>query len=227
MSHAKEDLQIAKDYWNQRILGWEAKRYGISRLLDPLSWPLRLRLRHASRLLFSFLEKDARILELGCGSGGLAVALMPSAQTKPFFYHGVDISDRAISSASERQLGTRFVFQAGDAAVAAALSGQFQVVVFLGLVDWLNDKQLDLLFSSLNSPTLVFSFSEKRDGLLAIPYEWHRARTDRNTKGYGARTYTKEEIWRLVDRCGYIIKSLEKTDPLSPSRLVYATRIQS
>lgn len=227
MSHAKEDLQIAREYWNQRILGWEAKRYGISRMLDPLSWPLRLRLSRAKSLLHSFLQDGDRLLELGCGSGGLAQALVLATAGKlPFFYKGVDISDRAISSASARNLGARFEFVAGDATSNAALSEGFHVTVFLGLVDWLNDEQLKLLFASLRSEVLLFSFSELRNSAFALPYALYRARTDRKLKGYGARTYTKEEICLLVERAGYSIRSLEPTDPLSPSRLVYARRMK-
>ena len=87
-----------KAFWNAKILGWEASRYGgaspglVEGLAGRASSSLRFRLDVAARLLAPHLA-GRRVVELGCGSGLLAERLLTLGAAS---YQGYDISDAAI-----------------------------------------------------------------------------------------------------------------------------------
>ena len=141
-----------KAFWNAKILGWEASRYGgaaspdlVEGVAGRTSSSVRFRLDAAARLLAPHLA-GRRVVELGCGSGLLAERLLALGAAS---YQGYDFSEAAIARAKQRAADS----PRGEAmrfAVAAITDLPPQgdaLVVSLGLVDWLAPAELDHLFS--------------------------------------------------------------------------------
>jgi cyclopropane fatty-acyl-phospholipid synthase-like methyltransferase len=83
---------------------------------------------------------EARILDLGCGTGELADCLPSGAS-----YCGVDISEEYVARANER-LGCQANVHVGDASAITADLGRFDLVVAYGLLHHLDDEQARTLF---------------------------------------------------------------------------------
>ena len=93
-----------RTFWNNKILNWEAGRYGeregvrksiLERLADRSSSSLQRRQQLAVDLIARHV-KGRCITEIGCGSGLLAERLISAGAES---YVGVDISDVAIEAA--------------------------------------------------------------------------------------------------------------------------------
>ncbi len=174
-----------RQYWENKILPWERARYlGIP---SPASLTLRRRLRISEALVRELLPAAGTILELGCGSGLLAERLRGHFSR----YVGMDFAENAVKEARGRNLPNA-EFQHGD--VASLELPSADLVIFLGLVDWLNDEELSRLFQALRGRRLLFSYTEPPS--VFSPYHWYRAVYDR-LKGagvYRARCFREEEV---------------------------------
>src|SRR2546430_945199 len=91
-----------QQFWEDKILRWEADRYGrsahsswLERVASRLSGSLRARLALAESLLRPHVA-GRRVVELGCGSGLLAAPLVEAGAAS---YLGIDIARSAIASA--------------------------------------------------------------------------------------------------------------------------------
>lgn len=93
-----------------------------------------------------FIEKhvrpasDARVLDLGCGTGELLNHLPADVS-----YVGIDLSPQYISRADHR-LGTRGSFRVGDATAFDPGIGEFDLVVAFGVLHHLDDAGARALF---------------------------------------------------------------------------------
>jgi len=145
-----------KTFWNAKILGWEASRYGRPGE-DVASSSLRYRMDSAIRLLEPHLA-GRRVVELGCGSGLLAERLLAAGALS---YQGYDISDAAIAKARERAAG-RGAMRFDVASVAELPPLGDALVVSLGLVDWLNEAELTHLFALSRHGSCFHAVSERR-----------------------------------------------------------------
>jgi len=186
-----------KAFWNAKILGWEARRYG-DRGLDVASSSLRFRMESAARLLGPHLA-GRRVVELGCGSGLLAERLLAAGAVS---YHGYDLSDAAIAKARERCAG-RAAIRFDVAAVAELPPQGDAVVMSLGLVDWLNDNDLDALFALGRAGSCFHAVSERRRSAtqwihrlyVLLSYGW-------KSGGYVPRYHGIDDIAAIAARHG-------------------------
>lgn len=168
-----------KQFWEGKIAAWETGRYDraqggkpLERLADAASSSLRFRLRSTAELLAPHV-RGLRVADLGCGTARLARPLLQAGAAS---YVGVDIAASAIDGARAR------ASEEGWAAVAELHVGsvrtmpplQADLVVSLGLVDWLDDAELDTMFARSGGAHFMHAISERR----AAPAQWvHRLYT--------------------------------------------------
>jgi SAM-dependent methyltransferase len=175
-----------KQFWEDKLSSWEQGRYGRpERALGLLEWianrssmSLRHRLTITPELLKPFLA-GKRVVELGCGSGLLAARFIEYGATS---YLGIDIAESAIRNARQAHGGR-------DARIAFAVEGvadlqplAADLVVSLGLFDWLRDDEIANVFAKSGSADFLHAIAERRPGL----QQWlHRAYVQ---LAYGYRT---------------------------------------
>lgn len=197
-----------KAFWNAKILGWEASRYGgaaapglIEGLAGRVSSSLRFRLDVAARLLAPHLA-GRRVAELGCGSGLLAERLLALGAAS---YQGYDLSEAAIARAQQRAADSprgeamRFAV----AAVADLPPQGDALVISLGLVDWLTPAELDRLFALGRQGSCLHAFSERRRSAtqlihrayVQLSYGWKNG-------GYTPRYHEAAQIAAIASRHG-------------------------
>lgn len=174
-----------KQFWEGKILGWERGRYDtvttggfLERLADRASDSLRFRLQSAGEQLAPFVE-GKRVLDLGCGSGRLADAVLAAGAAH---YRGIDIAEAAIAEARTRTAtyGDKVAFHQGVVSDLPELDAD--IVVSLGLLDWLTDDELDAMWAATAGADFVHAIAERR----AEPAQWiHRAYV---WMAYGHRT---------------------------------------
>lgn len=156
-----------RDFWEAKILPWEQGRYDqspatswLERVADRASRSLRFRLHSAGELLAPHVQ-GKRILDLGCGTGRLGPALLQAGASH---YIGIDIAPTAIRAAQERAEREGWAHQAtfvtGDLDTLAEHPAD--VIVSLGLTDWLTDNQLSRLWQLGGDAAYLHAISERR-----------------------------------------------------------------
>jgi SAM-dependent methyltransferase len=190
-----------KEFWETKLLGWEQGRYGSpDRPLGFLEWianrssaSLRFRVSIVPELLKPFLLNKA-VVELGCGSGIIAGKFLEYGAAS---YLGIDIAESAIEKARARHASdARMRFQVGNVADLPQLSAD--LVVSLGLFDWLTDDEIAAVFRQSGKADFLHAIAERRPGI----QQWlHRSyvqlaygyRTDR----YRPRYFTCDHVRSL------------------------------
>lgn len=196
-----------KSFWEEKILAWEDNRYVsqtgsgfVERIAGSVSTSLRFRMHFATNLLAPYL-RGRRVVELGCGSGLLAVRLMELGASG---YVGYDISDKAISRAKERFAGSPYVdavsFQAASVDNLGP-QGSDTLIISLGLFDWLTPAQIEHVFSIGREGHYLHAVAEKR---LSIQQFIHRLYIHfaygHRTGGYVPQYHSMAEITNLLAR---------------------------
>lgn len=206
-----------KIFWERKILKWEHARYSPWAAVYPMSWTVRGRLRRASQIISRMAPAHWRLLELGCGSGLLALKLEGIYAQ----YTGVDIARNAIEQAKQKVRAPGFSFVAAD--VSDYEPREADLTIFLGLTDWLSPQQLRGLLARIRSPHILFSYSQVARW---NPYRFYRYFTDqpREDRVNCARNYNEWEIVQMLSDAGYAFKRLTPVQPLNPSVLVWATK---
>jgi SAM-dependent methyltransferase len=205
-------------FWNGKILDWEAARYSPLARLNPFSWTVQRRMRAAGRLLREELLRYNNVLDLGCGSGLLAQAVLGDPGRR---YTGVDFSKVAVEAARAHYTAYsgRVRFELRD--VLDGTAWEAPLIVFLGLLDWLDERELDLLFGRLKAETLCFSFTEEKSGAGGLLYRQYRRFADGS---YRARNFPAARIAAAAKAGGYRVDSMRAFSRLDPGRLVTASR---
>ncbi len=196
-----------KTFWEEKIIGWEDGRYNtatgkssiLERLADQASTSLRFRLEYARTLLLPHVP-GKKIVEIGCGSGFLTPDLISGGAKS---YIGYDIAASAL-------------VRAKDIADEAGISGEVEyvhsgleninhidadIVFSLGLLDWLNDGELEKLFSISGQAQWLHAIAEKRFSAS----QWvHRLYVQLSygykSSGYIPRYYKHSDIEEIAKR---------------------------
>jgi SAM-dependent methyltransferase len=210
----------ALNFWEHKILSWETFRYSKWLILYPFSWTVRNRLNLASKIIISRIRPDWCVLELGCGSGYLASRIALSTGK----YIGVDIAANAIEHARIKNNYPHIQFIASD--IKDYNFDEQQIVVFLGLTDWLEDNELRALFAKLQSDNVLFSYTESKVVSFWNPYKYYREIMDRKSKKsfYKARTYSEEKIKKILMEFGYSFEFIKTASLFDPGALVWAKK---
>jgi predicted TPR repeat methyltransferase len=205
-------------FWDAKITAWEKARYSALSLLNPFAWTVRSRMGAASRLLRGEFRRHARVLDLGCGSGLLARAVLDAPDRS---YTGVDFSAAAVEMARTRFAAhaDRVRFERLD--VLQAPAWEAQLIVFLGLLDWLEEGEMAELFGKLKADVLCFSFTESESGLAGLAYGQYRRCADGE---YRARNFTEARIRQAAAAGGYRVDRVLRVSRLDPGRLATACR---
>jgi SAM-dependent methyltransferase len=160
-----------KAFWEQKILRWEADRYGagsadapfLEKLARRASRSLRARLAIAAELLRPHVA-GKRVVELGCGSGLLTDGLIEAGAAS---YRGYDIAESAIAAARARAQASphadRVAYDVADVGALPPL--QADVVFSLGLFDWLTTEQIEAVFRAGGDSDYLHAIAEKRVSL--------------------------------------------------------------
>lgn len=208
-------MDLAKRYWESRILRWERARYFGWGAVNPLSWTVRRRMKLALEIYYALEPAPASVFELGCGGSGLfANGLRPDCKR----YCGVDIAGAAVRAARAGVSDPRAEFREGDAVQALHSSADFDLCVFLGLTDWLDPAELREFFRRARSRWLLFSHTEPGNSI----YNFYRTRKD--GAEYAARSYSRAEIAEASGPAGYAEVAARKTYPFDPGRIVLMER---
>lgn len=170
-----------RGFWETKILGWEDGRYEekatapgvLERIADRASASLRFRLASTGELLAPHVP-GKRVVDVGCGSGLLGRALLDAGASS---YVGYDIAESAIDLARKRAQdlawGERARFE--RASIDELTPFDADVVVSLGLTDWLDDAGLERLFALGGPAHFLHAISERRPSvqrLLHQAYCW-------------------------------------------------------
>jgi 2-polyprenyl-3-methyl-5-hydroxy-6-metoxy-1,4-benzoquinol methylase len=161
-------MTISKDkFWSNKILGWEKNRYNIKdRLIGKKrrNNSVNERLTVAKKFLLK-LVPNKKILEIGCGSGLLAEELVKAGAES---YLGYDFAETAIKDAQERcrrEKKIRFNLGSVD---KIKINEEYDIIFSLGLIDWLEEKEIKKLVELSKDKIWLHSFSEKRQTLIQL-----------------------------------------------------------
>lgn len=155
-------------FWERKILTWDHDRYDppatgaslLARAQSRLGTSIRHRMELALAALTPHLE-GKRVIELGCGTGRLAPLLIERGAAE---YVGYDLAEGAVARASDGArsagFGDRVRFEQID--VSSLRSLDSDIVVSLGLLDWLDDGQIEHVFELGRGTHFLHSFSEAR-----------------------------------------------------------------
>ena len=196
-----------KDFWDNKILEWECGRYNLNTsknkplemIADLVSKSLRFRLKITKELLKPHIKGKA-IIEIGCGSGLLTKFLHDNGAK---YYQGFDISENAISQAikiaNQNKIKNFAKYQVCTVSNLPKLNGD--IVFSLGLLDWLNDYELDILFKSTENKKYFHAIAEKS---LHPSQLIHRLYVylsyGYKTKGYKPRYYNVEKLQKMITK---------------------------
>jgi SAM-dependent methyltransferase len=192
-----------KQFWEAKLLAWEEGRYGrpdrprglLEWIANRSSMSLRFRVAIAPELLRPYLA-GKRVLELGCGSGIIAGKLIEHGAAS---YLGIDIAESAIEKARSRYGNdARMQFQVGNVADLPSLSAD--LIVSLGLFDWLTDDEIASVFRQSSKADFLHAIAERRPGI----QQWlHRSYVHLaygyRTDSYRPRYFTCDHIKSLAE----------------------------
>jgi SAM-dependent methyltransferase len=177
-------------------------------IADRSSMSLRFRVAVTPELLKPFLA-NRRVVELGCGSGLLAGKLIEHGAAS---YLGLDIAENAILRAREcyGKNDTRIRFEVDSVADMAPLSAD--IVISLGLFDWLKDEEIADVFHKSGPADYLHAIAERRPGIQQLlhrsyVYLAYGHRTDSYRPRYLNCSHITKLATAAIHRPAYVYRS--------------------
>lgn len=214
-----------KTFWDEKILGWEEKKYSmpsgfLGRKFDVNS-SLKKRLEIAQRILVNG-AKDRVILEIGCGTARLFPDIIRAGAKK---YIGVDISqiaiDRARAKAEQEFMSHCTEFYQAD--VLNLKDTQVDLCFSLGLLDWLELDEIRQMLSGIQCRYYFHSFSEKRRSVQQFIHKLYvYLLYGHRTKSYVPNYYTKTEMVDVFNSCFGTPPNCFRSNELSFGAFIYS-----
>jgi SAM-dependent methyltransferase len=204
MLQAKNIKVDPRQFWEDKILGWEEGRYKLNqknsnlleRLANRASDSLRFRVEITPTLIAPFVQ-GKRIVELGCGSGLLAKRFIDAGAKS---YLGIDIAESAILKARSLPGNSNAKIQFAVSGIEEMAPLECDIVISLGLIDWLTDDEIAKMFELCGKADYLHSIAERR---ISIQQYLHRLYVHfsygRRTGAYRPRYLTVKQIKKLAD----------------------------
>jgi len=193
-----------QNFWNKKILGWERKRYQTPELTSHMLYSSSVYNRMSlAQCLIGPVLKGKRVLEIGCGSGLLANSILEAGASQ---YHGIDFAHSAIEKANN-SISRKGISFAQVSLQELSVANNFDIILSLGVTDWLNLDELNKLAKLSKGKLFLHSFSQRE---LTFTQLFHQAYVYFNygfkTKGYRPRYFDKKWIAEIFsfDKKAYI-----------------------
>tara|TARA_B100000035_G_C20956878_1_gene534604 strand:+ start:375 stop:1031 length:657 start_codon:yes stop_codon:yes gene_type:complete len=148
-----------KNFWNNKIIEWENDRYyDLNKINAQKLDSVKCRLDVCEKIL-SRIVKNKNIVEIGCGSGLLAKKLIEKGAKS---YAGYDFAKNAIIRAKKNNKNnSKIKFYTREVLQIKKIK-KCDIIFSLGLIDWMNEKELRHLSKLSKNKYWLHSFSEKR-----------------------------------------------------------------
>lgn len=205
------DSQYKVRFWEKKIQEWENARYEgnyddlplLSRIVKRGSYSIRFRMDQAAVMLAPHMQ-DRVLLDIGTGSG-ILIQKLKDTSAKGFI--GVDIAPRAIEDAKalaqKEGYADRSTFFAGN--VLDLDLPDFDVVSALGLIDWLEDDELEKMVEMIQGKLVYISYSEHN--LMSLSQWVHKTYVQVSygwrSKGYIPKYHRTEWLIALFEKYGF------------------------
>ena len=150
--------------------------------------------------ILSLQVAGKKVAEIGCGSSLLSRVLISAGAQS---YIGIDVSTAAIDRASlaAQSWDTKEQTSSQAREIMNIDHIDADIVFSLGLIDWLNDQEIDHLFLLGSRAHFLHSFSERR---ATISQQIHRAYVSiaygLKTAGYRPRYFEAEKMISMSSR---------------------------
>ena len=199
-------MRRQKDYWEQHIMNWEKSAYNQSwsgSLIEKLATLFRGHIVHRKNTCKKMLiqeVKDRKLLELGCGTGGLLLEL--TREGLPLSAVGWEISQEAARIGKETVASSNLEdvcsITCRDIEHSLEEVRFFDLVYGLGILEYLEQETLHLLFEQLKDCAFFFQYHRKclsGKNLLHVVY-----RSLKRIPIYNQ--YSKSEIKKIYMKAG-------------------------
>jgi SAM-dependent methyltransferase len=157
-------------YWDNKIRRWAESSYDEDRddTMAKLRTSIDARKNEAMKLLDKHYDDTFSLLDLGCGAGQFVIEVAKRGWLS--FGHGWDFAEDGIKFADELRDAEGLPPEEVQFKVAGVDEEwpDVDVITGLGLLDWLDEDQIDDLFSRLKGRKFIFSFSEQDNSLAEI-----------------------------------------------------------
>lgn len=201
-------MKDQRSYWDKRIIEWENSTYDACpaqkvSFIEKVAQCFREPVQYRKTLAYEIISalKPKRVLELGCGSGRFALALINKAGVN--HVTGVDIANEAINlarvNAKAMNLTGRLAFvNSSIADLDFKTLGSFDYVVGLGLIPYLTEKEFVHLFNSIKDTPFFFDVHSSKFSLNNLLHACYRS-----IKGHPFYIqYSKKEILKKFANLG-------------------------
>jgi len=219
------DSAQQRNFWNRHIQEWSVSAYENSKdvsFIERIAQPWRKHLRWREEMAAEIVSnwEPSSVVELGCGTGGFATALLRNSRTIRR-YDAFDISESAIATARDR-IGLLGLGQNVKVTVEASSVEDldpkrfrdFDSVVGLGLIPYLTDTGFEKLASICQGKSFLFDYHPREATIFnGIHFVY------RKVKGYPFyRMFTEPELAETMAHFGFGKYELIRRGPLRFTR---------